>query len=241
MEGMALGWHEYDGKFVVPTAEVMRAERARLERFDGKFREVDVAKLSREERLDLDLLKLVVARERWAQEVQRNWTRNPMMYAGWVDVSFYLKRDFKPLRERVADMTAILEKAPAVYAAGRTNLGVVLPRPFVETAIDVAQGTASFLEKDVLAAARKCGDPAVLGSFERANSKAVEETRAFAAWLKSERLPVSDQSYAMGRDGFADMLKSEGVTMTPEEILRDFPDIEAEDVHAALLYTAEDA
>jgi uncharacterized protein (DUF433 family) len=29
--------------------------------------------------------------------------------------------------------------------------------------------------------------------------------------------------------------------MTPEEILRDFPDIEAEDVHAALLYTAEDA
>jgi hypothetical protein len=99
MEGMALGWHEYDGKFVVPTAEVMRAERARLERFDWKFREVDVAKLSREDRLDLDLLKLVVARERWAQEVQRNWTRNPMMYAGWVDVSFYLKRDFKPLRD----------------------------------------------------------------------------------------------------------------------------------------------
>lgn len=29
--------------------------------------------------------------------------------------------------------------------------------------------------------------------------------------------------------------------MTPEEILRDFPDIEAEDVHAALLYTAKDA
>jgi uncharacterized protein (DUF885 family) len=165
------------------------------------------------------LLKLVVARERWAQEVQRNWTRNPMMYAGWVDVSFYLKRDFKPLRERVADMTAILEKAPAVYAAGRTNLGVVLPRPFVETAIDVAQGTASFLEKDVLAAARKCGDPAVLWAFERANAKAVEETRAFAAWLKSERLPVSDQAYAVGRDGFADMLKSEGIMMSPEEIL----------------------
>lgn len=219
MEGMALGWHEYDGKFVVPTAEVMRAERARLERFDWQFREVDAAKLTRSERLDLDLLKLVVARERWAQEVQRNWTRNPMMYAGWVDVSFYLKRDFKPLRERVADMTAILEKAPAVYAAGRTNLGVVLPRPFVETAIDVAQGTASFLEKDVLAAARKCGDPAVLGRFEQANRKAVEETRAFAAWLKSERLPVSDQSYAVGRDGFADMLKSEGITMSPEEIL----------------------
>jgi len=29
--------------------------------------------------------------------------------------------------------------------------------------------------------------------------------------------------------------------MTPDEILRDFPDIEAEDIRAALLYAAEDA
>jgi len=29
--------------------------------------------------------------------------------------------------------------------------------------------------------------------------------------------------------------------MTPDEILRDFPDIEAADVDAALLYAAEDA
>ena len=29
--------------------------------------------------------------------------------------------------------------------------------------------------------------------------------------------------------------------VTPDEILRRFPDLESEDVHAALLYTAEDA
>ncbi len=219
LEGVALGWHEYDGKFVVPTREVMLAERARLERFDGRFREIDGTRLSQSDRLDLDLLKLVVARERWAQEVQRNWTRNPMMYAGWLDVSFYLKRDFKPLRERVSDMTAILVQAPAVFAAGRSNLNGVLPKPFVETAIDVVQGTALFLEKDVLQVARKCGDPAVLGAFEKANVAAVAECRAFATWLKTERLPVADGSYAVGRDGFAEMLRSEGITMSPEEIL----------------------
>jgi uncharacterized protein (DUF885 family) len=219
LEGVALGWHEYDGKFVVPTREVMLAERARLERFDARFREIDGTRLSQSDRLDLDLLKLVVARERWAQEVQRNWTRNPMMYAGWLDVSFYLKRDFKPLRERVADMTSILVHAPAVFAAGRTNLGVVLPKAFVETAIDVVQGTASFLEKDVLLVARKCGDPAVLGAFEKANRTAVEECRAFATWLRTERLPSADGSYAVGRAGFAEMLRSEGITMSPEEIL----------------------
>jgi len=219
LEGVALGWHEYDGKFVVPTRELILAERARLERFDGRFREIDGTWLSPSERLDLDLLKLVVARERWVVEVQRGWTRNPMLYAGWLDVSFYLKRDFKPLRERVSDMTAILVQAPAVFAAGRTNLGVVLPKPFVETAIAVAQGTASFLEKDVLQVARKCGDPAVLGAFEKANRVAVEECRAFATWLRTERLPVADGSYAVGRDGFAEMLRSEGFTMSPEEIL----------------------
>ena len=219
MEAVALGWHQYDGKFVVPTREVMVSERARLERYDHAFRAVDVSGLGVSERLDLELLKLVVARERWSVEVQRNWTRNPMMYAGWMDVSFYLKRDFKPLKERVADMTGILVQAPAVFAAGRSNLGVVLPRPFVETAIDVALGTASFLEKDVLAEARKCGDPAVQGAFEKANRVAVDECRAFAEWLKKERLRVADGSFAVGRDGFAEMLRAEGVTETPEEIL----------------------
>lgn len=34
--------------------------------------------------------------------------RNPMFYIGAVDVSIYLKRDWKPVDDRVRDLTMIL-------------------------------------------------------------------------------------------------------------------------------------
>lgn len=219
VEAVGLGWHQYDGKFEVPTRERIAAERRRLEEFDAALRAIDGRRLGKADRLDLEILRGVVAQGLWTIDVQRSWTRNPMFYVGAVDLTIYLKRDFKLLRERVADMTAILGQAPAVFAAGRSNLNVVLPRPFVEVAIDMAQGTASFLEKDVLAAAQKCGDPAVLGAFEAANRRAVQECRGFAEWLRNERLRIADQSFAVGRDGFAEMLRAEGITATPEAIL----------------------
>src|ERR1051325_5837374 len=35
--GAALGWHQYDGKFVLPDAAAVAAERARLQRFETAF------------------------------------------------------------------------------------------------------------------------------------------------------------------------------------------------------------
>jgi len=219
LEAVALGWHEHDGRFVVPTLAEISAEQARLKSYQEAFGRLDSPALRDEERLDLQLMRLAVERGLWNIETERGWQRNPMHYAGALDVSFYLRRDFKPLRERVANMTAILRHAPELFAAARDNLEPVLPRPFVETGIEVARGTASFLGNDVLHAARSCGDPAVLGSFEKVNSVAVLECKAFAEWLEAERLPKATNAFALGRDGFVRMLRAEGVEDSPEDIL----------------------
>ncbi len=219
IEAVALGWHEHDGRFVVPTAAAVRAEQARLHRYGALLGGMDEGGLRREELLDLRLLRLAVLQGLWGIETERAWQRNPMDYAGALDVSFYLRRDFKPLRERVADMAAILRRAPEVFAAARENLEPILPRPFVETGIEVARATASFLENDVLRAARLCGDPSVLGAFEPANAVAARECRAFAAWLERERLPHATEAFALGRDGYVRLLRAEGVEASPEDIL----------------------
>ncbi len=219
LDAVALGWHQHDGRFIVPTQANIESESARLKKADQTFATLDSTGLPASDRLDLQVLQSVVAKERWALEVQRGWRRNPMTYAGALDVSIYLKRDFKPLRARVADMAAILTNAPAVFAAARANLDPVLPRPFVETALEVGEGTASFLEKDVSKAAQDCGDPAVLARFEAAVRIAVTELRGFNEWLRRERLPGAVAPYALGRDGFVAMLKSERVDATPEQIL----------------------
>ena len=218
-EAVALGWHEHDGRFVVPTREALADEMDRLRGFQASLRGFREQRLSEAERLDLQLLRLAVRRGLWSLETEQGWRRNPMFYAGAMDVSLYIRRDFKPLRERVADMASILRHAPELFAAARTNLDPVMPRSFVETGIEVARGTAAFLEKDVLQAARTCGDPRILGEFEAANAIAVRECRSFATWLETQRLPASDGAFALGRRRFVEMLRSEGVESSPEEIL----------------------
>jgi len=79
-----------------------------------------------------------------------------MFYTRAVDISTYLKRDFKPLGDRVRDMTAILRHTHATLQAGRDNLGPILPKPFVESAIKQALGMQHFLEKDVVLEVARC-------------------------------------------------------------------------------------
>jgi uncharacterized protein (DUF885 family) len=142
-----------------------------------------------------------------------------MTYAGALDVLIYFTRDFAPLPERVRHAAAILRHAPDLFAAAHANLDPVLPQPFVETAIEIAEGGASFLEKEAMAEARKAGDPQALAEFESAQRVAVAELKAFASWLKSEKLPKADNSYAVGHDNFVKLLRNQMIDLTPEQLL----------------------
>jgi uncharacterized protein (DUF885 family) len=225
LQAVGIGWHQYDGRFVLPEKAILAAEAGRLKRFDAAFRAIPVTQLSPARRHDLRLLQAVIAGERWTYETQRLFWRNPMFYAGglWyapgLDVSVYLKRDFKPLTARIADISAVLRQAPAFFAAARNNLEPVLPKPFVETAIAAAHGAAAFLENDVARAATTVADPALRADFADANQAAVDAFLSYANWLKTERLANADSSFALGRDGYIAMLKSELIDLTPEQIL----------------------
>ena len=142
-----------------------------------------------------------------------------MPYASGLDVSLYLKRDWKPLPERVRDMAAILQRAPEYFAAARANLEPVLPKPFVDTAIEIAAASASFLENDVAKAARACGDPAAVAAFDATLTRAVQEHRNFAQWLREQRLGQATAEFALGSNSYAAMLRGELIDLSPERIL----------------------
>jgi uncharacterized protein (DUF885 family) len=223
LAGVALGWHQFDGKFVIPDKATLAAEEARLKQFDAAFASIPPDRLSAAHRHELHLIQSTIAYERWVRERQRVYSRNPMAYAGdlWgaLDISIYLKRDFKPLPERIADITTILQKAPGYLEVARANLEPVLPKPFVETAIESANGTASFLESDVAKVVAGVADAGIRARYEAAMKPAAAAFRDYADWLKSEKFPRADNSFAIGRDGYIAMLKTEFVELTPEQIL----------------------
>ena len=220
-QGVALGWHQYDGQFVVPTTEVLAAEHRHLVAAKAQFDRFTPGTLQPEEAWDRELIRLQLEKDLWGLDVARSPWRNPMDYAGAIDIQIYLKRDFAPLSERVRSATRILTNAPAVFASARVNLEPNLPKPFVETAIEVAAGGASFLEHDGLSQVRTCTDAAAVSAFEEAASTAIKEFKEFASWLKTERLPHADNtSYAVGEKGFAAMLRNEHIDLPPADILK---------------------
>jgi uncharacterized protein (DUF885 family) len=192
----------------------------RLKSYDRRFAELNVLQLTRRSAYDLRLLRNAIEREIFGFEQMQIYSRNPMTYAGALDVNIYIKRNFAPLDERVQSLTAILNQAPNIFAAARENLAEVLPRPMVETAIDVANGAADFLEKDLVEAVRDVKDPGVLGAFGGANRRATYALREYVAYLKEQKLPRADDRYALGRDNYIKLLQyGEMVTVPPEQLL----------------------
>lgn len=220
LEAVALGLHEHDGRFVVPDKAAFEAEIARLKHATLALDAVRPETLTAEQKRELVILQTATANVRWnIATVQTPW-KNPMFYAGAMDVSVYLKRDFAPLRDRVRMITAILDRAPELFAAARANLDPILAKPLVETAIDIADGTASFIANDVSAEAAKAGDIAVAGAFTKSAARAVAELRAYATWLREQRLPDADGRFAIGRTGFGELLRTELIDLPPEAVLQ---------------------
>jgi uncharacterized protein (DUF885 family) len=202
-----LGLREYDGKITDYSRAPIDAELARLKRFEGRLAALRPESLSRDTRFDWQILLTGVRRELFYLRDMAIFTRNPMVYAVALDLNVYAKRDFAPLADRLRAVVAIERRTPAILAAARTNLDDSLPKPYVEAAIEMANGAADFLTNDLVAAFKDVSDASLQAEFAAENGKAAMELRDFAAWLKEEKIPAAKARYELGRESFEKMLR----------------------------------
>ena len=218
--GTTLGLHEFDGKLTDFSRASLGAELKRLQSFDKRLAELDSRQLSPQAFYDYRILRGAIKREIFGFDQMQIYSQNPMTYAGVLDVNIYIKRNFAPLEERVRSITAILNQAPKVFAAARSNLADALPHPQIELAIDQANGAADFLGKDLVDALKDVKDEKLMGEFKTANARAIEELRSYASYLKDQKLLKAHERYALGREKYAKLLEyGEMVTIPPEQLL----------------------
>ena len=117
------------------------------------------------------------------------YEHNPMVYARAADVNVYIKRNFAPIEDRVRSITAIESQVPNIIIAAKTNLDPVLPKPYVELAIQIAKGSADFLRKNLVEAIAELKDERIRAEFLESNRKAAAALADYAGWLERERLP----------------------------------------------------
>jgi len=220
LEGTALGLHEYDGKITDYSRLALDAELSRLRRFDDRLAKFDPGKLSPRQSIDLRILQSAVKKDVFEMQDMSVFERNPMVYARAADVNIYIKRNFAPLEDRVRSLVAIESQIPNILIAARTNLNEVVPRPYVELAIQIAKGSAEFLKKDLVAAIGNLKDEQLRGAFHEANRKGANALNDYAAWLEREKLPKASVDFALGEEKFGRFLaQTELVDLPPQKIL----------------------
>jgi uncharacterized protein (DUF885 family) len=220
LEGTALGLHEYDGKITDYSRLALDAELSRLRRFDDRLSKFDPGKLSPRQAIDLRILQAAVKKHLFEMQDMSVFERNPMVYARAADVNVYIKRNFAPLEDRVRSLVAIESQIPNILIAGRTNLNDVVPKPYVELAIQIAKGSADFLKKDLVAAVGNLKDEQLRVAFHEANRKAANALNDYAGWLEREKLPKASLDFALGEEKFGRFLaQTELLDLAPQKIL----------------------
>ena len=217
---VGLGFHDYDGKLTDMSKPSIDHELARLKEYDQKLNAIDTSALSEKMYYDFRILKNAVKMEIFNFEDLQVYARNPMTYAGMIDANTYIKRNFAPIADRVRSIIAMENQATQQYENAKANLQDSLAKPYINMAILIAQGSASFLSNDLITALKDVKDDSLMASFKVSNKKAIDAINGFVSWLQKEKLPKAHNHYAIGRDNYQKMLLyNESISLTPEQVL----------------------
>src|SRR5947199_2831349 len=203
------GRHEFDGRLPDWSPEALAHESAWLRAQRECAEEFDPATLDERRAFEREMVKVVVDSDLfWLEDA--DWPRrNPLFYAGPLDPSLYLTRDYAPPEQR---MRAFVDWARAVpRAAGqvRANLLTPMPRTHAELGERTFAGLAGYLETDVPPLFAAVEDADLHAEFQAANAEAARELRELGAWFHAQ-LPAPEADggdFRLGPELFARMLR----------------------------------
>ncbi len=216
----ALGLHEYDGR-LQDFREPARARRIDgLRGFRAELAALPRGSLDPDDAHDHILLELAIDEELFELEDLREFERNPLAFSGPLDLSGYIKRDYAPLAQRVKALIEHLRQIPGYLEGAAETLREPVPRPFLETALEVYGGTIQFQEQDLARAVRAVGNGPLWDGFERANHAALAALHRFVQHLETEVRPNAVEAFAIGERRFRTMLRvGEMVDLPIERLL----------------------
>ena len=220
LHAVALGFHEYDGRINEHTRLAIDAEVARLVRFDDRLKKFDLEKLGARAGIDLRLLQAAIRKELFLMQELAMYERNPITYARALDVNVYITRRYAPIEDRVRSIVVVENQAPNLIIAAKTNLADVLPKPYVELAIQLARGASEFLRKDLVDGLGELKDENLRNTFLQSNRRAATALFDYAAWLERDKLPKATPEFAVGEEKYRRFLaETELIDLPPAQLL----------------------
>ena len=223
----ALGDHRYDDQLADLSpgrAEiVIRHARKWLKTFRGD----DASALSPANEADREWLIAQADGELLRIEQLRSYEREPEMYLPTSAINSLIKREFAPAEIRMRSVTAREVAALKNLDAARRVLNPALtPKVAIDIELQQMPGTLGFFRSDVPAAFAKVADGPDKQAFAKANANLIAAIDDYAQWLKSDLMPRSAGSYAIGADAYRRMLNDADLVDMPLPKLEQVGEVE---------------
>jgi hypothetical protein len=203
------GRHEFDGRLPDWSPEGLAAEAAWLKAERERAEEFDPATLDERRAFEREMLKVVIDSDLFWLEAAEAPRRNPLYYAGPIDPSLYLTRDYAPLPQRMRAFVSFARSVPQAAAQVRANLLTPMPRSHAELGEMTFGGLAGYLESDVPPLFAAVEDAALQEEFRTAVGDAARALRDLGAWFHEQYPPAGTDAgdFRLGADLFSRMLR----------------------------------
>jgi len=167
---------------------------------------LDRADLSETARTERDLEIHNLRRSLFDAEVHRVWERRSTAMDGVGDALFAIfARDFAPLPERLASMTARLEAVPTFLDQHRTRAALPPVQLWQELEIEAAEDMPTLFD-EIAAAGRTALDERGLERLERASDLAKSAIEDYSGWLRGT-LGDAVNDWPLGRERFDELVR----------------------------------
>jgi uncharacterized protein (DUF885 family) len=210
------GLHQYDERLEDFSAGAITAEIAGWRRLQSRLAAIPVDALTPDERVDHRIVSGLI--DAWLLEldVNRNWQRNPMLYASAISdgVHNLMTMEVAPLEVRARRIIAKLKGVPALLAAARTNIASP-PQVMADRGARMLRGASGMLTGDLPLAFANLGDPALGAELAASATTAAGEIDRFVAWFEQERLPSANGAFAVGRENLEARYRAEELIDVP--------------------------
>lgn len=215
----AMGVHDYDAQLDQIDLTAHRHNRARLQTVLDKVEALDPATMTNIERDDRAIFAAWLKGQLLEETGIQMWRRNPDQYVGLglSSVNGLVTRSFAPLNERMKLVIAREKQLPRMLAQAESVLGD-MPPVYIETALEDLDGAVQFLQQNIPDAFAPVADAKLQAELKAATRAAVKGFADYREFLEKAK-PNAHGQFAIGRDAFIGLLRSDLVELTPEQVL----------------------
>ncbi|MEO8050525.1 MAG: DUF885 domain-containing protein [Acidobacteriota bacterium] len=215
------GYHQHNGTALDDllddySAAGLERQRGFCKGIQDRAGAMDAAKLNKEQKADLDIIKSNTGLCLLELNTIQNFKHNPTVYVELLGTALFTPYmlNYAPIEQRFDSITHRLEKLPALFEQAKANL-VDSPEVWNRVAREENDGNIDLIDKTLRAAAPESKKAA----YAAAATKALEAVRDFNAFLKNN-LSAKTSDWRLGKDKYAqkfDLVLASG--RTPEQLL----------------------